>query len=48
METIWLVLADVIADTEGSSGSKIGFMNITTWDDSNAIVLEAFHTYKKN
>jgi hypothetical protein len=34
METMWLILAEVIADTEGSSGSKIGFMNITTWADS--------------
>jgi hypothetical protein len=34
METMWLILAEVIAETEGSSGSKIGFMNITTWAES--------------
>jgi hypothetical protein len=34
METMWLVLAEVVAGSEGSSGSKIGFMNITTWADS--------------
>jgi hypothetical protein len=34
MGKIWLVLAEVIADSDGSSGSEIGFMNITTWADS--------------
>jgi hypothetical protein len=31
MESMWLIVAEVIAETEGSSESEIGFMNITTW-----------------
>ena len=34
MQKMWLVLAEIVADPEGSSGSEIGFMNITTWADS--------------
>ena len=34
MQKMWLVLAEIIADSYGSSGSKIGFMNIATWADS--------------
>jgi hypothetical protein len=34
METMGLVLAEIIADSGGSSASRIGFMNITTWADS--------------
>ena len=34
MQKMWLVLAEIVADPDGSSGSKIGFMNITTWADS--------------
>jgi hypothetical protein len=31
MESMWLVVAEVIAEAEGTSESEIGFMNITTW-----------------
>lgn len=31
---MWLVLAEIIAETDKSTGSEIGFMNITTWADS--------------
>jgi hypothetical protein len=31
MEKIWLILAEVIAKPDGSCGSEVGFMNITTW-----------------
>jgi hypothetical protein len=35
METMWLVLTEIVAQTGGpSSPSRIGFMNITTWADS--------------
>ncbi len=45
METMWLVLAEVIADTEGSSGSKIGFMNITTWAGSKEAASSKIEKY---
>jgi hypothetical protein len=31
---MWLILAEILSESDGSSGSKIGFMNITTWADS--------------
>jgi len=31
MEKMWLILAEVIAKPDGSFGSEIGFVNITTW-----------------
>jgi hypothetical protein len=34
MEKMWLVVAEIVAKSEGSSQSEIGFMNITTWADS--------------
>jgi len=34
MEKMWLVLIEVVGETDSSVGSKIGFMNITTWADS--------------
>jgi len=45
METMWLVLAEVIADTEGSSGSKIGFMNVTTWAGSKEAASSKIEKY---
>jgi len=45
METMWLVLAEIISDSEGSSGSKVGFMNITTWADSKEAVSFKIETY---
>jgi hypothetical protein len=33
METMWLVLTEIVAQT-GDPPPKIGFMNITTWADS--------------
>ena len=35
MEKMWLIMVELIADTEDAPApSKIGFMNITTWGDS--------------
>ncbi len=31
---MWLVMAEIISNSQSSSESKIGFMNITTWADS--------------
>jgi hypothetical protein len=31
---MWLILAEILSNSDGSSGSEIGFMNITTWADS--------------
>ena|ERR1035438_6373462 len=31
---IWMVLIELVAQTDRSEPSKIGFMNITTWADS--------------
>jgi cob(I)alamin adenosyltransferase len=31
---IWMVLIELVAQTDESAPSKIGFMNITTWADS--------------
>jgi hypothetical protein len=45
MEAMWLVVAEVIADTEGSSGSRIGFMNITTWAGSRGAASSKIEKY---
>jgi hypothetical protein len=35
METMWLVLTEIVAQTgDTPSPSEIGFMNVTTWADS--------------
>jgi hypothetical protein len=34
MQKMWLVLAEIVANPNSSPGSKIGFINITTWPDS--------------
>lgn len=34
MEKMWLILVEIVAETDSSPESKIGFMNITTWADS--------------
>jgi hypothetical protein len=31
---IWMILIELVAQTDESAPSKIGFMNITTWADS--------------
>lgn len=31
---MWLVLIEVIAETGDPAGSKIGFLNVTTWADA--------------
>jgi hypothetical protein len=33
-EKMWLVLVEIVAETDNSPGSEVGFMNITTWADS--------------
>ena len=34
METMWLVLIEVVAQTGTPPEPEIGFMNVTTWADS--------------
>jgi hypothetical protein len=33
MQTMWLVLTEIVAQT-GDPPSKVGFINVTTWADS--------------
>lgn len=34
MEKMWLVVAEILSDSDGASAAEIGFMNITTWAGS--------------
>lgn len=34
MEKMWLIVAEILSNSHGSSAAEIGFMNITTWADS--------------
>lgn len=34
MEKMWLIVAEILSSADGSSGTEIGFMNITTWSDT--------------
>jgi hypothetical protein len=46
MEKMWLILTEVIGDSQhSSSDSKIGFMNITTWADSKESASEKIRLY---
>ena len=45
MEKMWLILAELVAETKGSSGSEIGFMNITTWADSKEAASSKIEKY---
>ena len=42
---MWLVLAEIVAETDVSLGSKIGFMNITTWADSREAARSKIERY---
>jgi hypothetical protein len=46
MEKMWLILTEIIGDSKGSSSdSEIGFMNITTWAESQEIAGEKIRRY---
>jgi hypothetical protein len=48
MEKMWLVLVEIVAETDNSLGSKIGFMNITTWADSRGAACSKIEHYLKS
>ncbi len=42
---MWLILVEIIARSESPLGSKIGFMNITTWADSKEAASSKIESY---
>ena len=45
METMWLVLAEIVAEREEPNAAKIGFMNITTWASSREVASSKIEHY---
>ena len=45
MERIWLVMVEIVAETDSSSEPKAGFMNITTWADSRRVASSKIERY---
>jgi hypothetical protein len=45
MEKMWLVLAEIVANSAEPNASEIGFMNITTWATSREVASAKIKQY---